>query len=211
MRWRSLKGERRTVTGAIRLGDDAIARGRWALALRHYGKANHHAVRVAQAGEGDQDQAVLGAIYYNLAELHVKTGDVSMAWLCALQACQVYGQLDPTNARPTAVYSCLTAGPFTFPSQPPAMKRIASNADARSRYVLLSAGLVREFGPQALRADIGDGAVDGITDVREVVERIGESAVRTYQELVNHSTVYSEVDVTRTRERVAKARSIIET
>ncbi|WP_328503377.1 hypothetical protein OG828_34555 [Streptomyces sp. NBC_00457] len=201
MRWRSLNGERRTVTGAIRLGDDAIARGQWDLALHHYGKASHHAVKVAQAGESDQDQAVLGSVYYNLAELRVKTGEVSMAWLCALQACQVYGRLDPTNARPTAVYSCLT--------DPLAKERIALNADARSRYVLLSAGLVREFGSQALRVDIGGGALDGITDVREVVEQIGESAVRTYQELVRHNTVYTEADVTRTRERVAKARSII--
>ncbi|WP_405469463.1 hypothetical protein [Streptomyces canus] len=211
MRWRSLNGERRTVTGAIRLGDDAIARGQWALALRHYGKANRHAVRVAQAGEGDQDQAVLGSVYYNLAELRVKTGEVSMAWLCALQACQVYGRLDPTNARPTAVYSCLTdPSQFTSPSPPLARERIALNADARSRYVLLSAGLVREFGSQALRVDIGGGALDGITDVREVVERIGESAVRTYQELVRHNTVYTEADVTRTRGRVTKARGIID-
>ncbi|WP_405658308.1 hypothetical protein OG379_01175 [Streptomyces sp. NBC_01166] len=211
MRWRSLNGERRTVTAAIRLGDDAVARGQWALALRHYGKANHHAVRVAQAGESDQDQTVLGSVYYNLAELRVKTGEVSMAWLCALQACQVYGRLDPTNARPTAVHSCLTdPSQFTFPSPPLAEERIALNADARSRYVLLSAGLVREFGSQALGVDVGGGALDGITDVREVVERIGESAVRTYQELVRHDTVYTEVDVTRTRERVTKARSIID-
>jgi hypothetical protein len=58
--------------------------------------------------------------------------------------------------------------------------------------------------------DIGGGALDGITDVREVVERIGESAVRTYQERVRHNTVYTEVDVTRTRERVTKARTVID-
>ncbi|UGQ14686.1 hypothetical protein LO772_14535 [Yinghuangia sp. ASG 101] len=210
MRWRSLNGERRTVTNAIRLGDNAIARGQWDLALRHYGRANHHAVRVAQAGEGDQDQAVLGSIFYNLAELHVQTGEASMAWLCALQACQVYGRLDPTNARPTAVRSSLV-GPshFALPTSPPAEERIALNADARSRYVLLSAGMVRTFGSQALRVDVGGGALDGITDAPEVIERIGEPAVHTYQELVRHSTVYTEADVTRTRQRLTKARSII--
>lgn len=210
MGWRSLNGERRTVTNAIRLGDNAIARGQWALALRHYGNANHHAVKVAQAGEGDEDQMVLGSIYYNLPELHVKAGDISMAWLCALQACQVYGRLDPTSARPADVHSCLTA-PNHFQSPPPAEERIALNTDTRSRYALISAGFVQEFGFQALRADIGGGALDGITDVREVVERIGEPAVRTYQELVRHSTVYTDADVPRTRQRVTTARSVIGT
>jgi hypothetical protein len=204
--WRSLNGERRTVTSAIQRGDHAIARGQWALALHHYQKANRHAVRVAQAGQGDQDQAVLGAVYYNLAELHVKTGNVSMAWLAALQACQVYSPLDPAAARPTAVASCLTGANPRL-----AEERIALSADARSRYVLLSAGLVREVGPQALRVDIGGGALDGITDVSQVVERIGEPAVRTYQELVSHGHCYTDADVTRTRWRVTQARTIVGT
>lgn len=205
MGWRSLDGERRTVTSAIQRGDHAIARGEWALALRHYSKANHHAVKVADAGQGDQDQAVLGSVYYNLAELHVKSGEVPMAWLCALQACQVYGPLDPTAARPTAVASCLTGASSRL-----AEERIALNADARSRYVLLSAGLVRESGPQALlRLDTRLGALDGITDASEVVERIGEPAVRTYKELARHGRRYAEADVTRTRARVTQARTIV--
>ncbi|WP_405798945.1 hypothetical protein [Streptomyces sp. NBC_01506] len=57
---------------------------------------------------------------------------------------------------------------------------------------------------------MGGGALDGITDVREVVERIGEPAVRTYQELVRRSAVHTEADVTRTRQRVATARGIID-
>ncbi|MEV7426918.1 hypothetical protein [Streptomyces sp. NPDC091212] len=134
----------------------------------------------------------------------MKTGNVSMGWLSALQACQVYGPLDPSAARPTAVASCLTGA-----STPLAEERIALSADARSRYVLLSAGLVREFGSQALRVDIGGGALGGITDVSEAVERIGEAAVRTFQELVRHGHCYTDADVTRTRRRVTQARAIV--
>lgn len=206
MGWRSLTGERRTVVTSSQRGDQAIARGQWALALRHYQKANRHAVTVAQAGQGDQDQAVLGSVYYNLAELHVKAGNVSMAWLAALQACQVYSPLDPTAARPTAVASCLTGA---LPRL--AEERIARSTDARSRYILLSAGLVREVGIQALRVNVGGGALDGITDVSEVVERIGEPAVRTYQELVRHGHCYTDADITRTRRRITLARTILGT
>lgn len=206
MGWRSLDGERRRVTSAIRLGDHAIARGQWALALRLYRKATHPAARVAEAGQGDQDQAVLGSVYYNLAELEVKNGDVPMAWLMALQACQVYGSLDPTAARPAAVASCITVASSRLVEE-----RIALSADARSRYVLLAAGFVREVGPQALCVAVGGGALDGITDVSEVVERIGEPAVRTYRELVSHGHRYTDADVTRTRRRVSQARTIVGT
>ncbi|MFD3729293.1 hypothetical protein [Streptomyces sp. NPDC058671] len=202
MGWRSLNGERRTVTSSVQRGDHAIARGQWALALRHYQKANRHAVTVAQAGQGDQDQAVLGSVYYNLAELHVKAGNISMAWLAALNACQVYSPLDPAAAQPTAVASCLTGGRL-------AEERIAQSTDARSRYVLLSAGLGREFGPQALHVNVGGGALDGITDASEAVERIGDPAIRTYQELVRHGHCYTDADITRTRRRITQARTIL--
>ncbi len=63
MGWRSIKGERSAATRAIQRGDDAIAGRQWASAIRHYQKANRHAVTVAAAGESDQVQAVLGSIY----------------------------------------------------------------------------------------------------------------------------------------------------
>ncbi|GAA4923018.1 hypothetical protein LX16_5081 [Stackebrandtia albiflava] len=203
MAWQSPEGERRTVTRLIRRGDNAIARGQWALALRHYQKATGPAVRVAQAEQGDQDQAVPGSIYYNLAELSVKAGNTSMAWLTALQACEVYGPLDPTGARPTAVASCLTGAPSRTE------ERIGANADVRSRYVLLSAGLVRQAGPHALRVDVGGGALDGVTDASEAVERIGAPAVRTYEELVRHGHRYTDADVGRIRWRITRARTIL--
>ncbi|MEI7033313.1 hypothetical protein [Streptomyces pratensis] len=104
---RSLDGERRTVSTSIQRGDHAMARGQWALAPRHWQGASRHAVTVARAGRGDQDRAALGSVSCNLAELHVKAGNVSMAWVAALQACQVYSPLGPTAARPTVVASCL--------------------------------------------------------------------------------------------------------
>ncbi|WP_152360788.1 hypothetical protein [Microlunatus speluncae] len=206
MGWRSIKGERSVVTRAVRAGDQAIAGRQWASGIRHYLKANRHAVTVAAAGESDQDQAVLGSIYYNLAELHVMAGDVSMAWLCALQACQVYQALDPSGGVPGRVESCLrSAGPAVRKVE----ERIGQTADARSRYVLLSAGLVREFGPRALRIDVGGGALDGLTDPTEVVDRIGESAIQTYRELLRHGVRSTHDDVVRTEHRITQARAII--
>ncbi|MEU6658237.1 hypothetical protein [Streptomyces sp. NPDC046821] len=204
MGWRSLDGERRVVTDAMRRGDHAIAQGRWSLALRHYGRANHFAVKVARAADGDQDRAVLGSVYYNLAELHTKDGGLAPAWLCALQACAVYAPLDPSGARPGDVASLVSSAGSSL-----AEERIGLCADARSRYVLLSAGVVRQFGPQALGANVADGALDGITNVFRVVDTIGEPAVRTFEELVRHGHRYTEADVDRTRRRVAQARELI--
>ncbi len=134
-------------------------------------------------------------------------GDVSMAWLCALQACQVYQPLDPSGGDPGRVESCLSsagADPVRTVEE-----RIAQAADARSRYVLLSAGLVREHGPRALGIDAGGGALEGITDPAELVERIGGSVIQTYRELLRHGIRSSPEDVARTERRVTQARVII--
>lgn len=206
MGWRSIKGERSAATRAIRRGDEAIARRQWTSALRRYQKANQHAVTVAAAGESDQDQAVLGSIYYNLAELNVMGGDVSMAWLSALQACRVYQPLDPSDGDPGRVASSLTSAGGAAGT---AEERIGLTADARSRYVLLSAGLVREFGPRALGIEVGGGALAGLTDPAQLVEELGESAIQTYRELVRYGSRYTDDDIARTQHRVTRARAII--
>ncbi|WP_326795823.1 hypothetical protein OG946_10245 [Streptomyces sp. NBC_01808] len=202
----SLDDQRWTVTYAIRQGDQAIARGDWALALDHYRSANAPALKVAQTGGADRDHAVLGSVYYNLAELHVRTGDIATGWLTALQACKVYGRLDPTRARPSAVRSCVSGT-----NRGRAEERVALNADARSRYVLLCAGLVDKVGSHALRADVGDSPLDRVTDLARVIKRIGEPAVRTYEELVRHGQNYTRFDVSRTRSRIVQARTVLGT
>ena len=134
-------------------------------------------------------------------------GDVSMAWLCALQACQVYQPLDPSAGDPGRVESCLrSAGADTVRT---VEEPIALAADVRSRYVLPSAGPVREHGPRALGIDVGGGALDGLTDPAELVERIGGSVVQTYRELLRHGIRSSPEDVARTEHRVTQDRAII--
>lgn len=74
---------------------------------------------------------------------------------------------------------------------------------------MVTAALVSIRGDQVTAGEGAGRALLGITDVSVVVKRIGDPAIRTYQELVRHGSRFSEHDIARIHERVTKAREIL--